>query len=286
MTFTPPFNNPPSSQPFPQTPFFTTFAPPQPTFTAIVPTGNIYTPMNSKKRSPTIAFSDSESTPSSPQRPNPTRANSKRLQRRRTDRPAWVTDHHSSISLRNVLLNTGISNILWPSTGSPSGCRVLCFLGSTDSHLNALSSVADLLAKSFNTPIHGISLQQLSAPSSMSIPIIHDSTRTLTLHLGLLHPLGGGRTALDAIVVLDREGRRRMLLPVGWGVRNCGVDRGHLVGGEGNGEVENLVMRLVKGVEWLCSEAEEEDSGFLLPVKDVTVPLQRTEEGVDVDMDG
>jgi hypothetical protein len=35
--------------------------------------------------------------------------------------------------------------------------------------------------------------------------------------LGLVHPIGGGQTALDALVVIDTHGRRRLLLPFGWG---------------------------------------------------------------------
>jgi hypothetical protein len=37
------------------------------------------------------------------------------------------------------------------------------------------------------------------------------------LQLGLLHPLGGGKEPLDAIVVLDTKGKRRLVLPFGWG---------------------------------------------------------------------
>ena len=37
------------------------------------------------------------------------------------------------------------------------------------------------------------------------------------LQLGLLHPLGGGKEPLDAIVVLDAKGKRRLVLPFGWG---------------------------------------------------------------------
>jgi len=37
------------------------------------------------------------------------------------------------------------------------------------------------------------------------------------LQLGLLHPLGGGKQPLDAIVVLDAHGKRRLVLPFGWG---------------------------------------------------------------------
>src|SRR5690606_34341876 len=184
--FTPPFNNPSSSS-HQQYPVFALS--PQPTFTAIVPTAAVYTPpMTSKKRSPTIAFSDDPpSASSSPQRPGPTRTHSKRLQRRRTDRPTWVTDHHSSISLRNVLVDTGIGDILWPQTatvGKGSGCRVLCFLGSTDAHLTALASVSDLLSKSFNTPIHAISLHAPPSTSPTTIPIIdRKSTRLNSSHV-------------------------------------------------------------------------------------------------------
>lgn len=37
------------------------------------------------------------------------------------------------------------------------------------------------------------------------------------VRLGLLHPLGGGKFPLDALVVLDPQGRRRLVLPFGWG---------------------------------------------------------------------
>lgn len=43
------------------------------------------------------------------------------------------------------------------------------------------------------------------------------------LKLGLLHPLGGGQRPLDAIVILDTAGRRRLVIPFGWGAgRNVG----------------------------------------------------------------
>lgn len=38
------------------------------------------------------------------------------------------------------------------------------------------------------------------------------------LKLGLLNPQGGGQIPLDAIVVIDTKGRRRLVLPFGWGV--------------------------------------------------------------------
>ena len=70
-----------------------------------------------------------------------------------------------------------------------------------------------------------------------------------------MHPLGGGRQSLDAVVVLDREWRRRMLLPVGWGIpgprMGCtAVD---------NNSVQSAVGNCVKGVEWLAGESAEEE---------------------------
>jgi hypothetical protein len=41
----------------------------------------------------------------------------------------------------------------------------------------------------------------------------------------LLHPLGGGKQPLDAIVVLDAEGKRRLVLPFGWGAGRHVSDR-------------------------------------------------------------
>lgn len=38
------------------------------------------------------------------------------------------------------------------------------------------------------------------------------------LKLGLLHPLGGGQQPLDALVLIDHAGLRRLVLPYGWGI--------------------------------------------------------------------
>lgn len=114
------------------------------------------------------------------------------------------------------------------------------------------SHVATLLENS-GADVFGVSLTP-PPPRTSSLPIIHDRTKALTLSLGLLHPLGGGRQALDAIVVLDKESRRRMVLPVGWGPRLLPGQRDEE---NGNG-VSSVVSRCVKGVEWLCSEAVDE----------------------------
>ncbi|KAF2263636.1 hypothetical protein CC78DRAFT_269650 [Lojkania enalia] len=48
------------------------------------------------------------------------------------------------------------------------------------------------------------------------------------VRLGLLHPLGGGQFPLDALVVVDPKGRRRLVLPFGWG---AGRHVGEVAGG-------------------------------------------------------
>ena len=80
--------------------------------------------------------------------------------------------------------------------------------------------------------------------------------RVLTKRMGLLHPLGGGRAALDAVVVLDGESRARMLLPIGWGERGCADDAGN--------RWQNVVARVVRGVEWLQAESAQRDAEILV----------------------
>jgi hypothetical protein len=55
--------------------------------------------------------------------------------------------------------------------------------------------------------------------SPISLPVVEAQGNPANhfLKLGLLHPLGGGRQPLDAIVIIDPSGKRRLLLPFGWG---------------------------------------------------------------------
>lgn len=59
----------------------------------------------------------------------------------------------------------------------------------------------------------------MMASSLLSLPIVEAQGNPAShfLKLGLLHPLGGGQRPLDAIVILDTAGRRRLVIPFGWG---------------------------------------------------------------------
>ena len=66
---------------------------------------------------------------------------------------------------------------------------------------------------------HDPSIHRLPSSAPFSLPLIQAATTSNNhfVRLGLLHPLGGGKFPLDALVVLDKRGRRRLVLPFGWG---------------------------------------------------------------------
>ncbi|KAI5779524.1 hypothetical protein EDC01DRAFT_778309 [Geopyxis carbonaria] len=170
-------------------------------------------------------------------------------------RPSFVTPRETSVNLASRIstltvdilrptghraVDAGVADLMSAGNG---GFTVLCFLGSTVDVLTALEGVKGLLAGK-GAAVYGVVVGN-EAPAGRQVSILMDKRRTLTTGLGLLHPLGGGRMALDAVVVLDRESAVRMVLPVGWGCR------GDEAGGN---RVENVVSRVVSGVEWLGQE--------------------------------
>ncbi|KAL7774761.1 hypothetical protein CFE70_005675 [Pyrenophora teres f. teres 0-1] len=66
---------------------------------------------------------------------------------------------------------------------------------------------------------HDPPTHRISPSAPFSLPLIQAATPSNNhfVRLGLLHPLGGGKFPLDALVVLDGKGRRRLVLPIGWG---------------------------------------------------------------------
>jgi hypothetical protein len=76
---------------------------------------------------------------------------------------------------------------------------------------------------------HNPSTHKLSPNAPFSLPLIQavEPSNNHFVRLGLLHPLGGGKFPLDALVVLDRRGRRRLVLPFGWGAgKHAGTPAG------------------------------------------------------------
>ncbi|KAH0551685.1 hypothetical protein GP486_007097 [Trichoglossum hirsutum] len=110
------------------------------------------------------------------------------------------------------------------------------------------------LSTSFPTvDILGVSLYSYIS-HDYRFPIIHDSPPNIIPALGLLHPLGGGREALDAVVVLDACGRRRMVLPVGWGQSRHYAAPDELL----KNTMAKLMANLVDGLQWLDRESREQ----------------------------
>jgi hypothetical protein len=66
---------------------------------------------------------------------------------------------------------------------------------------------------------HDPSTHKPSTTAPFSLPLISAVAppNNHFVRLGLLHPLGGGKFPLDALAVVDKKGRRRLVLPFGWG---------------------------------------------------------------------
>ncbi|KAK0650057.1 hypothetical protein DIS24_g7179 [Lasiodiplodia hormozganensis] len=124
---------------------------------------------------------------------------------------------------------------------------VLCVLEHVDIHYQLLCAALPALHARFPTaqPLlltrsPSYALPHLS-PTPPPFPILpaQGYPHNHYLKLGLLHPLGGGQAAMDALVVLDARGRRRLVLPFGWG---AGRHVGEAVGGR---EVQERLMAIL-----------------------------------------
>jgi hypothetical protein len=79
---------------------------------------------------------------------------------------------------------------------------------------------------------HDPSTHVLSPAAPFSLPLIqaYEPPNNHFVRLGLSHPLGGGKFPLDALVVLDPRGRRRLVLPFGWGAgKHAGTPAGNSI---------------------------------------------------------
>jgi hypothetical protein len=126
---------------------------------------------------------------------------------------------------------------------------LLTFCSSALPELYTLSPSLQALVLCYDPSKH-----ELAPSASFSLPLIQAVTPSNNhfVRLGLLHPLGGGKFPLDALVVLDQEGRRRLVLPFGWGAgKHAGTPAGR-----------NIEMRLM-GLLRTCVERLGQEKGYL-----------------------
>lgn len=101
---------------------------------------------------------------------------------------------------------------------------------------------------------HDPQTQRTSTTAPFSLPLISavDPPHNHFVRMGLLHPLGGGKFPLDALAVVDRLGRRRLVLPFGWGAgKHADTPAGR--------SIQNKMMALLKQcIETLEKETQGE----------------------------
>lgn len=152
-------------------------------------------------------------------------------------------------------------------TAAPNGLKkyiagrslvVLCVLEHVDIHYRLLCSALPALQTLSPTlqPLlltnHDPAFASTHLQPAPSFPVLSAKghPQNHLLKLGLLHPLGGGQAGMDALVVLDAVGRRRLVLPFGWG---AGKHVGENVVG-GSIVRDGLMEVLARGVEELERE--------------------------------
>ncbi|KAF2474866.1 uncharacterized protein BDR25DRAFT_255355 [Lindgomyces ingoldianus] len=130
---------------------------------------------------------------------------------------------------------------------SATSLLVLCVQGDCHLHYDLLcSQLLDLytIAPSLQALVlcRDPSTHVPSTSASISLPLVQAVGPEYNhfVRLGLLHPLGGGHYPLDALVVVDTRGRRRLVLPFGWGAGRHAADIG------GGRTVQNRLMEMLR----------------------------------------
>ncbi|KAF1360263.1 hypothetical protein EJ07DRAFT_116827 [Lizonia empirigonia] len=144
----------------------------------------------------------------------------------------------------------------WQRYQKEESIIVLCVQGNLQLHYNLLCSALDDLyavAPSLQALVlcHNPSAHKPSTTATFSLPLISavDPPNNHFVRLGLLHPLGGGKFPLDALAVVDKRGRRRLVLPFGWGAgKHADTPAGR--------SIQNRLMMLLKH----CIETLERES--------------------------
>ncbi|KAK3060596.1 hypothetical protein LTS18_008194 [Coniosporium uncinatum] len=180
---------------------------------------------------------------------------------------AWKIDLGDIINSSHHRSASGERENYRSSPARPS-CFILCVIGQLDIHYHLLHAMLpELLSMSPNLqalilqsgpPPHFLVPSSTNFPLPMSLPFLNasDLASPIFLRLGLLHPLGGGKTPMDALVLIDGQGRRRLVVPIGWGA-------GKHVGewAYGNVVMQRLMEALREGVLGLEKERVEMEKG-------------------------
>ncbi|KAF2683430.1 hypothetical protein K458DRAFT_305049 [Lentithecium fluviatile CBS 122367] len=153
---------------------------------------------------------------------------------------AWSVDVDGILASNALATPPGSSLQAHNNVGkyrSDESIIVLCVQGNVQLHYDLLcSSLPDLYAISpalqalvlCRDPSAHIPSE--SAPFSLPLIQAVGPNYNHFVRLGLLHPLGGGEHPLDALVVIDTSGRRRLVLPFGWGAgKHAGTPAGRIV---------------------------------------------------------
>ncbi|KAK9355056.1 hypothetical protein V1523DRAFT_406184 [Lipomyces doorenjongii] len=99
-----------------------------------------------------------------------------------------------------------------------SGPKIFAFYGQGhDHHIRASSELSGFFRREYDTSIYAVCVTPPDLRNGYGIPIIFDPKTSLTRYCRALHPIAGGRHAMNAIIIVDDFGKKRCFLPVGYG---------------------------------------------------------------------
>ncbi|KAK9494117.1 hypothetical protein V1508DRAFT_396274 [Lipomyces doorenjongii] len=99
-----------------------------------------------------------------------------------------------------------------------SGPKIFAFYGQGhDHHIRALSELSGFFRREYDASIYAVCVTPPDLRNGYGIPIIFDPKTSLTRYCRALHPIAGGRHAMNAIIIVDDFGKKRCFLPVGYG---------------------------------------------------------------------
>ncbi|KAJ4338977.1 hypothetical protein N0V95_007922 [Ascochyta clinopodiicola] len=140
---------------------------------------------------------------------------------------AWTVDVDAILACTTLAAPPGSglkSHNNWQRYEKGRSTTILCVQGNLQLHYDLLcSALNELYAISPSLQAfvlcHDPATHNLSTTAPFSLPLISavDPPNNHFVRLGLLHPLGGGKFPLDALAIVDKKGRRRLVLPFGWG---------------------------------------------------------------------